>query len=173
MPEPMTADRAADPTVDAQMSRILAGMQVRIRAFLRNLARAEVDDLLQETMARAWRSRRSFDPTRGSADAWLLRIAFRVFLDRPKPAATGTAVAEPFDRGCDPARRAAIREHTAALLATLSEREREITLRFYRDGESIEQIARATKLPAGTVKSHLHRARNRMLAHELQSGGMP
>lgn len=171
----MTADRAADRTADAAMSQILASMQPRIRAFLRNLARAEVDDLVQETLTRAWRSRQTFDPARGTADAWLLRVAFRAFLDRPKHGGgdAGAPASEPVDGGCDPLRHAALREHTAALLAQLSIREREILLRFHRDGESIEEIARATRLPAGTVKSHLHRARNRMLSCETQRGGTP
>ncbi|MEO6596777.1 MAG: sigma-70 family RNA polymerase sigma factor [Planctomycetota bacterium] len=169
----MTADRAADSTADAEMSQILTGMQPRVRAFLRNLARGDLDDLVQETMTRAWRSRHTYDAARGTTDAWLMRIAFRAFLDRPRHPDHGPPSPEPVDGGCDPARRAALREHTAAMLAALSPREREILLRFHRDGESIDQIARATKVPAGTVKSHLHRARNRMLAFEQKNGGTP
>jgi RNA polymerase sigma-70 factor (ECF subfamily) len=181
MPHPMTAERAADETPrDAAMSELLTGMQGRLRAFVRKLAREDVDDIAQETMARAWRSRHTFDSKRSTGESWLLRIAFRAFLDLRQakgntlPATghgIGTSAGEVIAAGGDPVHQAAVREHTAALLGSLSAIERDVLLRFHRDGESIEQIARTLKTPAGTIKSHLHRARNRLWASERSTGG--
>jgi|KBSSwiStaDraftv2_1062776.scaffolds.fasta_scaffold198943_3 RNA polymerase sigma-70 factor (ECF subfamily) len=150
--------------------RELVALLPRLRAFLRNLQRGDgaplpVDDLAQEALARAWRSRAAFDPARGKVDAWLLRIAFRAFLDHraappTEPLADDRAAAAP-----GPAATAATREHCERLLALLDERERHALLRFHRDGRSIAQIAAETGAPIGTVKSHLHRARAKLWAH--------
>lgn len=169
---PMTRDRAADPiadpaaTADATLSREIGALDGRLRAFLGSLGRCDVDDLAQETMARALRSRATFTAEKGTLVAWLLRIAFRVFLDRREPQAQQAAPTEPTDHRPDPARVAEARDHAEALLAQLSPTEREVLLRFHRDGDSIAEIAGALAMPAGTVKSHLHRARNRMLAFD-------
>ncbi|MCR9244791.1 MAG: sigma-70 family RNA polymerase sigma factor [bacterium] len=159
----MTEDRAAP---DARIQGLLTAMERPLRAFLRRLAPTEIDDLHQETLARAWRSRHTFDPTLGSGRSWLLRIGFRAFLDArdrrsqptdelPDHLAASTA---------DPATWAAARDDAAVLLQRLPPQEREILLRFHRDGESIAGIAVELRIPAGTVKSHLHRARNRLWA---------
>jgi len=149
--------------------RELVALLPRLRAFLRNLQRGAplpVDDLAQEALARAWRSRAAFDPARGAVDSWLLRIAFRAFLDhraeRPtEPLVDDRAAAEP-----GPAATAALREHCERLLALLDARERHALLRFHRDGRSIAQIAAETGWPVGTVKSLLHRARAKLWARE-------
>lgn len=175
MPDPMTADRAARATAhDELMSRLLVEMQPRLRAFLRRLAGVDVDDAVQETMARAWRSRRSFDPGHGGVEPWLLRIAFRAFLDqRGRNGATAAEPGEVAGAEPDPAHLIAVRDHTAALLDRLSAIERDVLLRFHGDGESIERIAEALAMPRGTVKSHLHRARNRLWAMQHQIGDRP
>lgn len=175
MPQPMTAERAAKADVDATMSRLLAAMQTRVRSFLGNLlghrAAIELDDITQETMARAWRSRAGLDPGRGSGESWLLRIAFRAFLDHHRRLPEVAAHDEELVAGGrGPAELVASRDHTESLLAQLPATERDVLLRFHRDGESIERIAAGLRMPTGTVKSHLHRARNRMWALEHRGG---
>ena len=82
MAEPLAAtDPMGDQPGDDAFGRILVAMQPRLRAFLGNLNRVDAEDLVQETVARAWRSRATFDAARGQPEAWLLRIAFRAFLD--------------------------------------------------------------------------------------------
>ena len=144
----------------------------QLRAFLGRLQSGgttygtSLDDLVQETLARGWRSRTSFDAQRGTLATWLLRIAFTVYLDHraaPPPDSTAreTATHEP-----DPAVAAAAREHLVHLLAQLDPRERHLLLRFHRDGRSIAELASETGLNSGTVKSLLHRARARLWAIE-------
>ncbi|MCU1677973.1 MAG: polymerase, sigma-24 subunit, subfamily, partial [Frankiales bacterium] len=40
----------------------------------RRLAGSEADDVVQDALEKAWRHRRRFDPSRGTAAAWLLTI---------------------------------------------------------------------------------------------------
>ena len=53
-------------------------------------------------------------------------------------------------------------EHYEFSLVRKALKEREVLLRFHRDEASVEEIARQLPMPAGTVKSHLHRARARL-----------
>jgi DNA-directed RNA polymerase specialized sigma24 family protein len=55
------------------------------------------------------------------------------------------------------------------VLAVLRPLEREVLLRFHQNMESVREIALATDMPEGTVKSHLSRARRRLA--ELPSLG--
>lgn len=50
-------------------------------------------------------------------------------------------------------------EDVERLLASLPEVQQDIMRRFYLQEEPVQAIADATQLSAGTVKSHLHRAR--------------
>lgn len=152
----------------------LAELSPRLSAFLATLQRggathgAALEDLLQETLARAWRSRATFDERRGTAEAWTLRIAFAVYLDHraaPPQVAVG---AEPAGLHPGPVERVAAREHLVQLLGRLGERERHLLLRFHRDGRSIAELSAETGQSPGTIKSMLHRARARLWQFERQ-----
>jgi len=91
-----------------------------------------------------------------------------VFLDRRERARR-----EPgSDSGSEAADRAdhvqalADRDAVARLLGTLSKIEREVLTRFHMRGESVREIAEALSLPEGTIKSHLNRARNKLVGHD-------
>lgn len=158
--------------IDPAFENLLSATESRVRAFLRRLADsdADADDALQECFVRAWRSRDRFDARRGSFPAWIMRIAFHSFLDlrdaqkrAPRLLGDGDVDIEDFrestarDNTC-----IEDREEVEARLETLRDVERDVLLRFHRDGESIEEIASRVGLPRGTVKSHLHRARARL-----------
>lgn len=55
-------------------------------------------------------------------------------------------------------------------LATLKEMERTCITLFYMEDQSIEKIAGITGCPAGTVKSHLSRAKEKMATYLKQNG---
>lgn len=158
---------------DAFAERLAEGSP-RFRAFLGTLQRggathgATLDDLVQETLARAWRSRDTFDERRGTFEAWTLRIAFAVYLDHRASPPPVAAIAEPVGLHPGPVERAAAREHLVQLLGRLGERERHLLLRFHRDGRSIAELAAETGQAPGTIKSVLHRARARLWQFERQ-----
>lgn len=174
MSQPLTSTDAstAVPADDATgFGRQLVALAAPMQSFLHTLCRggavngASVDDLVQETMARAWRSRATFDPVKGTLDAWLSRITFHVYLDhRQLPAPSTTLVDEHATAAPGPLAQAAAREQLRRLLGRLSSRERGVLLRFHRDGRSVAELAAADAVPAGTIKSLLHRARARLWA---------
>ncbi len=153
-------------------ARLLAEQESRLRAFLRRLARhpagqADGDDLVQEVFARAWRSRCSLDLTAGRPASWLLKIAFRVFLDHRDRDQRGGMTAwepgiDPADAAPSPAQAAEDRDWQVSLLAQLRPIERDVLLGFHDRGLSVLELAAELGMPAGTVKSHLHRARVRL-----------
>jgi RNA polymerase sigma-70 factor, ECF subfamily len=67
----------------------LALLRRRLGAFCYQMLGSpfEAEDAVQEVMERAWRSRESFDATRGSLSTWCHRIAHNVCVDRLRGAA--------------------------------------------------------------------------------------
>ena len=124
----------------------------------------DADDLVQDTLARAWAKRASYDPARGSARSWLLAIvadrARRRWIRRPKPVALApTAVPEPDGHRVD-LRRA---------IAALPERQRTTVFLHYYLDLPVSEVAAVMGCSDGTVKSALHDAR-RALARRLEPG---
>jgi RNA polymerase sigma-70 factor (ECF subfamily) len=147
----------------------------RLGSFVRKLVRYsgcpnEVDDVVQEVAARALRYGTSFEVER-ELGPWLRKTALRVFLDRRErmrrePGQGSDAEVE--DRA-DPANSfgaLADREDVARLLEKLSSVEREVLTRFHQRGDSVREIAESLRLPEGTIKSHLHRARKKLAGNE-------
>lgn len=154
-------------TRDLFPQRILA-VAPRIRSFLRRLCGRvdDVDDLLQDVLERAIRYRHAFDPAAGRLENWLMKTAFHTYLDyREKiahqPPSAGDAVATIPDREVHPAE---LRDQIGFALRQLTPIEQDIVLRFHQRREAIAEISATLGMPAGTVKSHLHRARRKLAA---------
>lgn len=171
-PPSLPAQAILVPAKEDPESRLLeSALRRETPRLLRFLARlsggkSEAEDLLQDVIERALRYRDSFDARR-SAGGWLRRIAFRVFVDRRtrrarEPEGIGDAIETVESRASGQTAEVEVREELERLLAPLSDSEREIVLRFHARGESLLEVAHAMRLPLGTVKSHLHRARRRM-----------
>ena len=129
----------------------------------------EAEDVAQEAFVTAYRSLASWRAD-GPFGAWLTRIAVRIALRRVgqrRPVtwldtadAGGVGASIPADPALDPATQAMRTERAADLRTAVSglpEPYREVVvLRFY--GElSLDEIARQTDRPLGTVKTHLRR----------------
>jgi RNA polymerase sigma-70 factor (ECF subfamily) len=174
--------RARDERLAALLRRSAAGDAQAFEAFYdasvvhaRTLARrilrdAELDDVLAEAFFQAWRDAARFDTARGSAMAWLLTIVRTRALDllRQRQLRGQPGDAEPADVISDAAgppdllaqAQAGTRLHAA--LGKLSHQERWLLgLAYYRDHTHV-QIAAATALPLGTVKSVLLRAQHKL-----------
>lgn len=144
------------------------------RALARRIvAGADLDDALADAYFDAWRRAEQFDPQRGSAITWLLNIVRCRALDllRRRPPATANRGGEtdPADCADDDASTAAdllwrsesqARLHHA--LATLSPSERWVLgLAYFREMPHSE-IAAATGMPLGSVKSLILRAQHKL-----------
>jgi RNA polymerase sigma-70 factor (ECF subfamily) len=179
---PAPASRATAPP--AGFGEVLAQARPALEAYARRLVGSrgsshlgglEPEDLVQEAQARALRFQERYDPDRPLLP-WLRQILLRRFLDElrrhrsaPVEAALGrTSEAATLDPACpEPgaAERLARREEVEHLLGRLGEPERAILEGFHRRGRSLAELAAELRMPTGTIKSHLHRARRRLAAH--------
>lgn len=144
----------------------LAAEQDRLRGFLRRIPRrpsVDLDDLVQESLARALRYQDRFDGGR-ALWPWLKRIALHVHLDqRPQTSRPRVSPLEGVEEpaASDP-ETLTNRDAVESLLSRLPGVERQVLERFHQRGDSVREIAMELALPEGTVKSHLHRARRRL-----------
>jgi len=141
--------------------------------FLRSgFSRADADDLLQDTFARAFGSLHAFDATRGTFFAWLAAIARNVARrrwqrrDRQVAAGLDAELAdEMLVEGGNPSAGAAQAEELAALRACLAalpdELARLVRLR-YVEALTTRAIAAAEGTPEATVRLRLGEARDRL-----------
>ncbi|MEU4690700.1 sigma-70 family RNA polymerase sigma factor [Actinoplanes sp. NPDC023714] len=125
--------------------------------------RADAEDVTQQTFVAAWTGRDGFDPERGTMLAWLLGIARRKAADRLRSVARHERVTETVRAQASPPagpetpERVADRLLIADELSRLpAEQRRTLELAFFGD-LTHHQIAAATGLPLGTVKSHIRR----------------
>jgi len=143
------------------------------RGVLRNDADAE--DVAQEALLRAYRR---FDGLRDAQRfrGWLVRIVFRLALDRARAAKRREVRETEWAR---PARRAApataeelaasseFQAHFDRTLDALPEKLRLVLLLAAMEGHTLEEVAAMLGLPVGTVKSRLFAGRKK-LAEKLQ-----
>ncbi len=158
------AARAGDHLAFARLVRM---HQQSVRGFLRRACGnfAEADDLAQETFLAAWERIAQF---RGESSlrSWLCGIAWRKLLasrrseNRARARDSAYHDLEQGDGPLDPALRAAL----AKALANLPIDQRACVAMCLAGGYSHTEAAQALELPLGTVKSHVSRGRERMLA---------
>ena len=124
-------------------------------------------DAVQEAFVRVWRRAGVFDPRRGSARAWLLRIVRNAAIDllRSERAKLGAARRADEESAPDSPRRpddaAASAQRSSRLraaLGQLSEDQKRVIEIAYFEGLSHSEIATREGIPLGTVKSRLHEA---------------
>lgn len=151
--------------------------QGRIFRFLLSLLRDPdaADTLTQECFLKAFQNRESFRGESGIS-TWLMRIAVNLAADHGKnrrrafwsrlfgrdPSAASEAAALAVADAQPSAERALIAsEQYAAVRAVVDElpsRQKAVFLLRFVEEMTIQEIAQATGLETGTVKSHLHRA---------------
>jgi len=124
-------------------------------------SRALADDLLQDTWLRIHKVRHTYRPGE-PALPWLYAIARHVRVDHYRKWLRNTAG----ERELEIASRAAApspddpgrKDELDALLAPLSESQREVISMLKVSGMSLEEVARATSSSVGAVKQKAHRA---------------
>jgi RNA polymerase sigma-70 factor (ECF subfamily) len=141
---------------------------------------SSAEEIAQETFVRAYFALGSYKPAYPFG-TWLRRIAINLALNAAQREARQVSVedeafdAMPHPAQDDPAESAERRETRAAIWAALGGLSREhrvlIVLRHI-DELSYQEIAEATGLPMGTVKSRIARARRQLQASlRDESGG--
>jgi RNA polymerase sigma-70 factor, ECF subfamily len=171
-------DVSQDRPTDARAELLRALHDEHASALWRYVSRltgdsALADDVVQETLLRAWRRPRSLDESGGSARAWLFTVARNLVIDEWRSARRRHEI--PTDHV--PER--LTHDATAALLdswlvaealAALSVEHRAVVVCAYYRGQSVAETARLLEIPAGTVKSRLHYALRAMRLSLNESG---
>lgn len=115
---------------------------------------ADADDVVQETLVRAWQRRSTFSVDRGTPRAWLVAVLYdraRRHRTRAKHEA-GTPAATPAPADVE-------RLDVERAVAALPRRQREVVTLHYLADLAVDDVAAVLGISAGSVKSALHDAR--------------
>ena len=139
--------------------------------------RARAEDVVQETLLRAWQHPEVSEDSERSARAWLFTVARNMIIDEHRSARfrreSGSleSVPEPENPGPDEVNAALDRLLVGDAMAQLSDDHRAVIRRSYYLGWTTAQIAADLQIAEGTVKSRLHYA-VRALRLTLQEMGV-
>ena len=113
------------------------------------------DDAVQETFARAWRSRKQFDPDKGSLRTWLFTIERRAIIDlMQKQVPHLTALDDPAEVATmDGLEDAIVSWQVGDALERLHADHRRVIHELYFNGRSGPEVAALLEIPEGTVRS--------------------
>lgn len=152
--------RTVDPEAEETLRSLYdehAGAVLGFALHLTGGDRGRAEDILQETLLRAWRQRDSLDEQRGSLRPWLFTVARRIAIDAhrartARPTEVGdtvlavVAAADEIDRSLD-------RLLIVEALQSLSPEHRAVIVETYFHGRSVTDAAALLGVPTGTVKS--------------------
>lgn len=125
--------------------------------------RSRAEDVVQETLLRAWRSRRVLGGSAAATRSWLFTVARHLVIDEwrhgrsrrevlaPEPPEPAVAVVHETDRVLEA-------WLVADALSRLSPEHRQVVVLCYFGGRTVAEAAEELGIPAGTVKSRTHYA---------------
>jgi RNA polymerase sigma-70 factor (ECF subfamily) len=125
--------------------------------------RGLAEDVVQDTFTSVWRHAGVFDPKRASFRTWLFRLARNRIVDLSRRASARPQLSDreaEIEQGVldDSLEQAALRWQLAAALARLSPEHRDVIRLAHFESLTLREIAEATNLPLGTVKSRTYYA---------------
>ena len=123
--------------------------------------RFQAEDLVQETLLRAWRHPEMMAASPGSVRGWLFTVARNLFIDqwrrrRNHPEVVTDQLPERLEG--DDTEQLLLSWMVAEAVRTLSEDHRTVLLHCYYQGRSVAECAQRLGIPEGTVKSRTHYA---------------
>ena len=152
----------------AAFGELVERHQSQVRNFLRKLTAdpVEADDLSQEAFMHAWDKLQTYTG-RGSFIGWLLKVAYTTFLQSKRKSKRYAEVLDEAGHVADLESRSYTEDSDEVsdldkLLGILTEEERAIMVMSYACGLSHREIGEATGQPIGTVKSVIHRAKEKI-----------
>jgi RNA polymerase sigma-70 factor (ECF subfamily) len=123
--------------------------------------RARAQDIVQETLLRAWRNQVGLEQVTGSGRGWLFTVAKRIVIDEWRSAGRRPVVVTdqvPERSVEDTAQQTVDRRLVRSALQTLSTEHRQVLFECYFRDASVADAAETLGVPAGTVKSRTHYA---------------
>ena len=145
--------------------KLVEAYQQRMRRFFLNLTMGDedlTDDLSQETFIKAYLNIANFKGL-SSFSTWLFRIGYNEFYSYVR-----ARHEEHYDQLPDEGdEQGAVNQTDARLtvqkaLNALNRVERAVVVMFYIEDMPIKKISNVMQIPQGTIKSHLHRAKDKM-----------
>jgi RNA polymerase sigma factor (sigma-70 family) len=147
------------------------------RYVARRLGDGAADDVVADTFLDAFRKRHRYDLSVNDARPWLYGIAANLIGKHSRaevrmlrayartgadPVLAGALAASQADEADSRVSSAAVRRELAAALAGLSAGDRDVLLMVAWADLSYTEVAASLRIPVGTVRSRLHRARTRI-----------
>lgn len=152
-----SGDRAAFAALFDRTVAIVYGTALRV---LRDPGQSE--EVTQETFLDVWRTAARFEPSRGSAVAWVSTIAHHRAVDRVR-AERAAAERErrilpaqvPYDDVVESAHANLEHERVRRCLSTLTDLQREAVVLAYYGGYTYREVATLLGVPTGTLKTRM------------------
>lgn len=139
--------------------------------------REHAEDVVQETMVRAWREADHLDLSGPSLMPWLATVARRIVIDehrrkqvRPAESGEGAVADMPVD---DDSTATILRVAVADAMRELSPSHREILNQTILRDRTVNQAAAALGIPVGTVKSRVYYALRALQVVLAECGLLP
>jgi RNA polymerase sigma-70 factor, ECF subfamily len=150
-------DHAAFGAVYDQAAPAVLGI---VRRVLRDPAQSE--EVMQEVLLEVWRTAARFDPSAGSASAWIMTVAHRRAVDRVRSeqraaerelrAATASIA---YDDVSEAVETTMEQERVRRCLSGLTDLQRESVTLAYYGGYSYREVAQLLGVAVGTVKTRM------------------
>lgn len=162
----MNADEALVHAVYQEHGRALLAYATRLTG-----DRAAAEDIVQETIVRAWRHPEVLTNGKGSTRGWLLTVARNLVTDRARARASRPQEVPAEHGGVESAVARDHAEHVVAAVTvlramdSLSQDHRGVLEELYFHGRSLAETAAALGIPAGTVKSRSYYALRALRDH--------
>jgi RNA polymerase sigma-70 factor, ECF subfamily len=161
----LVADISKTPTgpaaTDARMRELYQAHATALHRFLLNVsfgAQQSAEDLVQETLVRAWRNLDRLGTEVDALRPWLITVARRIAIDsararRARPAEDAAVDTSLMPETDDPIERLGTIDDVRTALRQLPERQRQVLVEIFYRGRSVTETALVLGIPVGTVKS--------------------
>jgi len=163
-PRPAAGGRAADSTDEALIRTLYAEHGRALLVYVTRVTgdRHQAEDIVQETLVRAWRNAASLTPERGSVRGWLLRVARNIIIDRhrarqSRPTEVEESATEPPDDRNE-SDQVLDTLYMLDALGNLKLEHRAVLVEVYYRGRTLAEAADVLGVPVGTVKSRIYYA---------------
>jgi RNA polymerase sigma-70 factor (ECF subfamily) len=135
-------------------------------------SRAEAEDCVQEAYARAWQ-RWDKVSEYGDPEAWVRTVAYRVSISTWRKTSNMRAAHRRHGAPDDPHGMSPDYVAIIAALRKIPAHQRQAIVLYHLVGLSVEEIARETQAPPGTVKARLSRGRQALVPHLTETDLVP
>ena len=150
-------DHAAFRAVYDQTAPAVLGI---VRRVLRDPAQSE--EVMQEVLLEVWRTAARFDPSLGSASAWITTLAHRRAVDRVRSEQRAVArelraatASVDYDEVSEEALTTLEQERVRRCLGSLTDLQRESVTLAYYGGYSYREVAQLLGVAVGTIKTRM------------------